>query len=306
MMKIRGMKLLITGATGFLGRNLVSHLLSNPKMMPDIIVVGRSLYKLNNTFNDFVTKKETDYSFKNLIKITKGVDVVIHLASQLMQKDTDALKLSQFSDNFNITENILLAAHHNQVGQFINCSSISVYPLRSNLSEKEFLKPSNIYGVSKAGIESYLAYFQNETDMNIVSLRLARLYGVGDRGGLMFTDFISKATKGCKIIIYGTGSATVDYLYIKDAVEVFERIIYKFRSKGIFNVGRGRAFAVKEIAESISRIFGNEVVYLENRPEGAQGSVMNVSKINNELGWKATWDLESSILDIKKIIENEK
>lgn len=297
------MKILITGASGFLGRNLVDCLL---KENHEIIAVGRDLTKLASQFeNSKVILSKTDYSFESLNEILKGVDTVIHLASQLMQRDTDPLKISQFNQNILIVENLLIAAHLNNVKQFINTSSISVYPLKTDLSENDFLAPSNIYGVSKANIESYLSYFQLKTKMNIVSLRLARLYGYGERSGLMFTDFIHKSINKEPLTLHGTGSSTIEYIYIKDVTNLFSKIIQLPLVKGIYNVGTGKRYSVNDIAQAITDVFKNDIVYLLDKPDGIQGSEMNVELALSELNWKAEWDLKSSILDIKRNIENE-
>lgn len=298
------MKVLITGATGFLGKNLVNTLQKSSAI--EIVVVGRSLTKLKEAFPEQnLIKKKTDYSLENLLELTKGVDVVIHLASQLMQRDTDMFKISQFSDNLLVAEGLLIASHQNQVAQFINTSSISVYHLGENLSERAFLAPSNIYGVSKANIESYLGYFQSKTKMNIVSLRLARLYGVGERIGLMFTDFINKGRNKEPITLFGKGNSTIEYVYIKDVIDIYTLIIKNPSIRGFYNIGTGTSYSVKTIASAISSIYQNEIIYLKDKPDGLIGSVMDVSKTFKELGWKTKWNLEESILDIKKILENE-
>ncbi|MFV0155367.1 NAD(P)-dependent oxidoreductase [Empedobacter falsenii] len=297
------MKILITGASGFLGRNLVQELL---KENHELIVVGRSFDKLNDEFNkEEITLFETDYSVENLKLILQDVDSVIHLASQLMQRDTNPYQISQFNQNIQLTENLLIAADECSVKQFINTSSISVYPLKTNLSENEFLAPSNIYGVSKANIESYLAYFQTKTKMNIISLRLARLYGYGERNGLMFTDFIHKAINNETLTLHGTGSSTIEYIYIKDAISAYTKIIQSQKIRGAYNIGTGKRYSIKEIAETIVEIYENGIVYLKDKPDGIQGSEMNVDLAYNEFNWKANWNLKSSILDIKKSIENE-
>lgn len=298
------MRILITGATGFLGKNIVKSLQISSNF--EIIVIGRSLEKLNSFFpEEEILKKSTDYSLESLLLLTHEVDVVIHLASQLMQRDTDQLKISQFADNLLTVEHLLIASNQNKVKQFVNTSSISVYQLGENLKENDFLSPSNIYGVSKANIESYLGYFQTKTSMNIVSLRLARLYGTGERIGLMFTDFLLKARRNESLVLFGKGSSTIEYIYIKDVVDVYMMILKDPLIRGVFNIGRGIPYSVKEIAENISSIYGNKIIYLEDKPDGVYGSVMDVSKAFKVLGWKAKWGLKESILDIKSKLENE-
>src|SRR5690606_1152158 len=207
-----------------------------------------------------------------------------------------------------IVENIILACEANNVGTFINTSSISVYPLEQNLTESQSAAPWTIYGVSKAHIDIYLEYLQNKINTRIVSLRLARLFGYGERSGLMFTDFINKAATGEPLTINGEGKSTIEYIYINDAIDAINQFVEKKDNQGIFNVGTGVSYSVRTIAEVVNQVFGNEgnIQFFPDKPDGVYGSVMDVSKIKNELNWVSKWDLVKSVKDIRNKIEDER
>jgi|SRR5690554_401594 len=299
------MRVLVTGATGFLGRNLIRLLL---KESYGVTAVGRSIEKLNECFtDDAVHKRDTDYSVQSLTKLIEGHNTVIHLASQLMQRDTNPFKVSSFSSNLQIVENLVVACATNEVKKLVNTSTISVYPLAQDLLETQASSPSNVYGVSKANIDTYLSYIQNRVSTKIISLRLARLYGYGERSGLMFTDFVAKANRKEPLTINGEGKSTIDYVYIEDAIDAISCVLKNQEAKGIYNVGTGRPYSVKEIAKIVNSVFNNEgnIKYVADKPDGIKGSEMDVSKIKTELNWAAKWNLLQSVQDIKRKIENE-
>src|SRR5690606_19041770 len=126
----------------------------------------------------------------------------------------------------------------NLIQKLITTSSINVYPLSQELKESQTPAPWNIYGVSKANVDIYLSYIMTKVSTKIYSLRLARLYGYGEREGLMFTDFINKAKNKQPLTINGEGKSTIEYIYIQDAVRALIEFIENGHSQGIYNIGR--------------------------------------------------------------------
>lgn len=295
------MNILITGASGFLGKYLVKQLLKNNHK---ITAVSRDKEKLSSLFPSTVALAQTDYSIESLTQLTKEQDVVIHLASLLMQKDTDPLKISSFFENITMLENILLACHHNKVNKVIQTSSISTYNNKQVNLESFHTHPSNIYGVSKACCDIYAEYFSDQTSLEIINLKLARLYGVGERDGLMMTNFISQAFAKQTLNVHGHGNSSVEYIYIKDAVDAIEKSI-ELNESSTINIGSGKAYTVKEIVETINKVFNNDknVKYMPEKTEIGPGSVMDIGKAKHILNWQPKWTLEQALEDIKSIME---
>ena len=87
------MKVAITGATGFLGRYLVSYLLDN---LYDVLIITRGEERAKEYLPAGVNVYVTDYSFESLCEGLKEVETIIHLAAQTMQRDSDPFRVSQF------------------------------------------------------------------------------------------------------------------------------------------------------------------------------------------------------------------
>jgi UDP-glucose 4-epimerase len=299
------MKILITGATGFLGRHLVRELLIDKHQ---IIVLGRSESKLKSVFGNSVSVFETDYSFESILKLSEDVDIIIHLAAKLLSRDSNPLKISDFFTNINCLENILTAAIENKVKKIIQISSISVYNNSvDNVTETMNLIPSNIYGVSKIFNDLYANYVNENSNLQILNLRIARLFGYGEREGLVFSNYIKQAKQKSTLEIHGDGSSTIEYIYVIDVVEAIKKCIVS-NNCGTFNIGSGRLFSIKNIAEIINQIFNNEgnISFVQSEKKPVTGSLMNSDKAKHILGWESTWNLDTALKDILKYESNEK
>ncbi len=300
------MNIAITGATGFIGQYAVEHFKSTGHR---VIALGRSKKKLEKIFDGSIEKYATNYSEESLKIGLKDVDFVIHLAAELMQKDTDPLKLSQFYEaNLRCTENLLIAACDNHVSTFIHASSISVYSMDNELpfTESDFPVPANIYGVSKACCEQFGNYISSFKNINIYNLRLARLFGYGERKELVLMKFIDLARNKLPLKVWGNGEKRVDYIYVKDVVNAFDKVFRSNAPSGSYNIGSGQSYSILEIAKIINNTFDNphEIKIDSSKNETYRNIYMGIEKANKLLNWKPEYNLYTGLKDIKKIIKN--
>ena len=295
------MKIAITGASGFIGKYLVDHFV---RKKAEIVVIGRSKKRLDHCFADNVLKYESDYSLKSLTDVLEGIEVIIHLAATLLSRESHPFKLSRFfKGNMLATENLLLAAQQNRVPRICQTSSISVYSNSNKLpfSEDAPPVPANIYGVSKLACEHLAELFSARTDLKITTLRLARLFGYGQREGLVFMKYMNLAKRKLPLKIWGTGTTSIDYIYVKDVVSAIEKAIKADAPHGTFNIGSGRSCSVKEIAETINQIFENtdNIEFDASKKEGGFNIYMDCSKAHKFLNWKPAWILTDAVNDMR-------
>ncbi|MGI6292120.1 MAG: NAD-dependent epimerase/dehydratase family protein [Bacteroidales bacterium] len=300
------MKIAISGATGFLGKYLVNYLHDSGY---NIRILARVEEQAATLFNFKVDIYNTDYSFESLLQGLQSCDIVVHLASQTMQRTSDPLKVSDFYDvNVLITENILRAANACEIKKICNISSNSVYSSANQLpfKESEQAVPSNTYGLSKLFAEKIGEYYAFHTSMNVVSLRLARLFGYGERDSVVFTKYIKQSLLKNTLEVWGEGETSIEYLYVKDATKAIEQAIIKDIKSGVYNVGVNQTYSVKEIANLIATVFDNKenIVFLQEKTEGNYCILMDSSAFFQATNWKAQWSLEEAVKDIKKIYDN--
>lgn len=294
------MKVAITGATGFLGKYLVSYLLEN---LYDVLVVARREEQAKECLPARVNVYITDYSFESLCEGLKDVEAVIHLAAQTMQRDSDPFRVSQFfAVNITMTENLLLAAKQAGVKKVCQMSSNSVYSSVNKMpfSERDNPIPATIYGVSKVYAEKLGEYFSYKSEVKVVSLRLARLFGYGERSSVVFTKYMNLANEGKVLEVWGEGRTSIEYLYVKDVVVAIEYAARMNIPDGIYNVGVNRSYSVLEIAESINAITGNtnNLLIDKSKPEGGYHILMDSEKFYQVTNWRPQWTLEEAITDM--------
>lgn len=294
------MRVAISGASGFLGKYLTKHLFD---LGYSVLVLARPEEKASQFFDDKVSVYETDYSIDSLTKGLKTTDILIHLAAQTMTRETHPLKVSEFLHvNVELTENVLMAAELCNIKNVCQMSSNSVYSSLNTLPFRENEKPmpANVYGLSKLYAEQLGEFYNAKTKMNVISLRLARLFGYGERDTVSFTKFIQRSLLKQSIDIWGKGSTSIEYMYVKDAVDVIEKIIRSSIKGGIYNVGVNRMYSVCEIAEVITDVFDNKgnIVFLRDKQENGHNILMDSSLLNFALQWQAQWQLKEAVEDI--------
>ncbi|MEA2042894.1 MAG: NAD(P)-dependent oxidoreductase [Bacteroidota bacterium] len=302
------MKIAITGATGFLGKYLTDYL---SEKSYEVLVIARPEEDAKSIFQSEGSVFESDYSPESLSEAFKGIDVVIHLAAQTMQRDDHPLRVSNFFPvNIQLTENVMIAAQETGVQQLVQMSSNSVYSGANDLPFKESDNPvpTTIYGVSKLYAEKLGEYISHKRNINIVSLRLARLFGFGERDTVVFTKYMKLAMQKKTIEVWGEGITSVDYLYVRDAVSAIEKAISSKLGSGIYNVGSGTAYSVKEIAATINKHCFNEnkFIFDKSKKEGGYHLEMDSSKFYKASGWKPHWKLEEAVDEMYKLYQEKK
>jgi nucleoside-diphosphate-sugar epimerase len=169
--------------------------------------------------------------------------------------------------------------------------------------EVEPVVPSTVYGLSKLYAEKLGQLFAAKTEMEIVNLRLARLFGYGERESVVFTKYMKLAIDKEPLEIWGEGATKIDFLYVKDAISGIERSLSQNIESGIYNLGSNYSYSVVEIAEIINRICQNEgnIRFLNEKTESKYYIQMDSSKFYNATDWSPSWTLASAVADHFKI-----
>lgn len=205
----KSMKILVTGASGFIGKKLVKRLIAEKHQ------VRIFLRKKNreDVWNDESIEKFIGHfdQMSDLLKATRNIDVVCHLAAVRDKWGTSWQEYQRV--NIENTNNLLNASINNKVKQFIYCSSISVITPPFD---------RNYYGKSKKEAEKTIRQFTQEQKINFTIVRPVITYGPGDNG--MIFKLISMIEKG-KYLTVGDGKNHVHLCYIDDLIEGFVLVL---------------------------------------------------------------------------------
>ena len=201
-----------------------------------------------------------------------------------------------------LAENLLLAAKQVGVQKVCQMSSNSVYSSENKIpfNEKDNPIPATIYGVSKVYAEKLGEYFSYKSEVKVISLRLARLFGYGERSSVVFTKYMNLANDGKLLEVWGEGKTRIEYLYVKDAVVAIENAVRMDIPNGIYNVGVNRSYSVLEIAKSVNIITGNtdNLIIDKSKLEGGYHILMDSEKFYRATNWRPQWTLEEAITDM--------
>lgn len=292
--QIKGQRILVTGATGFLGQALVQYLESH-----DISVVGLS-------------SRECDLRIlPNVLEVFRHIrpDIVIHCAVQGggigWMKDHP---VESGLDNYRMNTNVLDSAFQSGVRSFVGVSSACVYPKYGRLPYVEtdvwggYPEPFNgPYALSKRAMMDLGRAYASQHGFHCTFPILANLYGPGDHlspdRAHVIADLMLRASSNPETLsVWGTGIAEREFLYIDDAVEGILSTLTG-QAGGFYNVGTGISTAIRKLAELIAGIASPSmgISFDSSKPDGQLRKVMSVEKVRYECGWSARVELAEGI-----------
>ncbi len=221
---------LVTGATGYIGSNLVRRLLSDNWSVHIIIRADSNIEVLNHILDRLVVHKH-DGSTKSMIDIVFNTspDVIFHLASLFIAQHTSDDIESLVTSNILFSTQLAEAAVINGVRKFINTSTSW-----QHFEQKDYL-PVNLYASTKQAFEDILKYFADSYGLKVLNLVLFDTYGPDDfRPKLV--GLLINSMRSQKILEMSPGMQMIDMVYIDDVVDAFLKASrYLDYSKDLFS-----------------------------------------------------------------------
>lgn len=301
------MRALVTGGAGFIGRHLVNELIND---YSEIIVLDSGhTGQLASVAKDtkLVNIDLDSYTTSDFMKILQGVDHVFHLAAQ-KHNTVDISPEKMISTNILSTYNLIIASAKSKVSRFIFTSSLYAY---GNLgpeimTEEDIPQPSTLYGSTKLMGENILRIAEKKYGLSWNVARLFFIYGPGQFAGSGYKSVIVKNFERIRdnlpAIINGDGIQSLDYLYVKDAVEGIKLLANSEIQNRIFNISSGRLISINDLLLLMEKSTGRSVDRVYHSADWTSGSQRfgDNSLIRDKLGWspsvsmldglKETWD----------------
>jgi GDP-L-fucose synthase len=296
-------KILVTGGTGLIGRQLVNILLSYDARLT---VVSLDVPHDLDRRIKFIKKDLRD--FNNCLKICKNIDYVFHLAGVKGSPNMTMKKPASFmTPTLMFSINMMEAARRQKVKRYLFTSSIGVYSPSKSLVEEDVWKtfPSKkdyIPGWTKRICELQADAYRIEYNFNNVSIvRPANVYGPFDNfdeaNAMVIPSLISRALKSKKYLkVWGDGSSIRDFIYSADVAKGMALTLYK-GIKYPINLGSGKGVSIRTIAEIIAKSVPNgplKILWDKFKPSGDKIRLMNVNKAN-KMGFRANVDIVKGI-----------
>lgn len=304
--------ILVTGATGLIGHILIMTLVKanrDLKLHLHIEALGRNESKARAIFGEMFNAQELSFVFQDIkvpINLNKKIDYIFHTAAVTDSKTLIEYPIESFETQVLGTLNILNFAEQNKA-RVLYLSSMEIYGqpfTKGRAKERDlgYVDPlivRNGYPEAKRASEFLGSAFSNERDLFVVNARLAQTFGAGTSKDdtRVFAQFIRSAVNNEDIILHTDGSSYGNYTYLRDTIEALILLILKGKSGESYNVTNEQAnMTIKEMAELVSKNFGNGVVTIDI-PEESMGyapkTQLHLSgKKLESLGWKPTYNLK--------------
>jgi len=301
------MKYIITGGAGFIGSHIVEEL---AKQQHEVVILDNFFSGRMENIKQFLKKKNvafvkgsiTDLSV--LKKIFEGADGIFHEGAIASVPRSIANPLATNEANVTGTLNVLIASRDCDVRKVLFASSSSVYGNTPTLPKREDMTPDPLspYAVSKLTGEHYLKVFSEVYGLKTLSLRYFNVFGPRQdpksEYAAVIPRFITKIFSHESPTIYGDGSQTRDFTYVKDVVQANIRAM-ESDAEGVFNVAYCKQIDLNELASQIMEITGITVplVYEPPRTGDVRDSLADIRRAQEAFGYSPEYTVKTGLED---------
>jgi len=299
-------KILVTGGAGFLGSFVVEKLIKKRNVNAEDIVVPRS--------------RDMDLrTWENCVKVVKDTDVVLHLAGKGGGIGYNRrYPATLFYDNVIMNTQLMEAARREGVEKFVGIGTVCSYPKYTPVPFKEenlwngYPEETNAsYGLSKKIMLVQSQAYRQQYEFNSIHLLMVNLYGPRDDFNPESSHVIPALIKKMvdaelegrnEVVVWGTGRASREFLYVEDAAEGILLATEKYNKPDPVNLGAGREITIKELVDLIAKLTGYEgrIVWDTSKPDGQPRRCLDTSKAKKEFGFEAKTDF---VEGLKRTVE---
>ena len=306
-----GMRLLVTGAAGFIGSNFVRYWLAEH---PADHVVGLDLltYAGNrenlDDVDDRVVFVEGDIGDRDLVEPLlrdEGIDVVVNFAAESHNSLGVVDPTRFFRTNVLGTQVLLEATRRAGVGRFHHVSTCEVYgdlPLDTDesFSEESPYRPRTPYNASKAGGDHAVRAYYETFGLPISITNCSNNYGPFQFPEKVIPLFVTNALDDEPLPLYASTENRREWLHVLDHCRAIDLVLHEGRLGETYNVGSGVEASIDEIADRVLELLGKPQTLktiVPDRPGHDRRYLLDATKIRSELGWAPAIPFEDGLRD---------
>ncbi len=299
-MKLKGKKILITGADGFIGSHLTESCIAQGARVRAFVYYNSfGQWGWLDTLARGVLDKAEVFAgdvrdFNCVLEACRGIDIVFHLAALISIPYSYKAPDSFVATNINGTMNVLQAARMLGVKRIVHTSTSEVYGTAQYvpIDENHPINPQSPYAATKSAADSLAVSFYRSFDLPVVVLRPFNTFGPRQSARAVIPTIISQILAGGKTLSLGNIETTRDLNYVGNTVDAFVRLAEVQGGCGeVFNTGSGVETSIRDIVEIIQDILGSHV-RIEKDPKRIRPSkseverlVCNGEKLKKLTGW---------------------
>ncbi|HEA8164845.1 TPA: 4,6-dehydratase LegB [Campylobacter coli] len=311
------MKILVTGADGFIGSHLCESLVQKGYKV-------RALSQYNS-FNFWGHLEKSPYLKDMEVvsgdlrdsffceKITQGMDAIFHLGALIAIPYSYEAPQSYVDTNVKGTLNMLEAAKKNEISHFIHTSTSEVYGTARYvpIDENHPLQPQSPYSASKIAADMMALSYYNAFNLNVNIARPFNTYGPRQSARAIIPTIITQILSGAKELKLGDLSPTRDLNFVLDTCEGFISLLKLNHFGEVYNIGSGTEYSMQEVLDLIQKILNQNIKIIQDekrlRPKNSEVFRLKCdsSKLQSATHWQSKISLEEGLkLSIEYFKEN--
>lgn len=301
------MRLLVTGGLGFIGSNLIRHMLDNYREVKVTNIDKQSHGSNPANLSDY--ERDERYRFvkgdiadKELVeKLVRDVDIIINFAAETHVDRSIANPRPFLESNVEGTLSILEAMRQNaEETKLVHVSTDEVYGdiPEGSFTDEDRLKPSSPYAASKAAADMFCLAYHRTYGLPVVVTRCTNNFGPYQSPEKLIPKTIIRASMGLKTPIYGSGKNVRDWIYVLDFSEAIDLLLREGESGEIYNISAGNELRNLDLVRTILKIMGKPedmMALVEDRPGHDLRYSLDSSKARSKLGWRPRHSFQDSL-----------
>ncbi len=292
--------ILVTGGSGFLGTHVVAALRHCGVPRERIYIPRSCKYDLRSATSCRLA--------------VKNMDIVIHLAGNVGGIGYNQKKPARlFYDNLMMGVQLMEAARERNVGKFVAIGTVCAYPKYTPTPFSEdalwdgYPEETNApYGLAKKMLLVQAQTYRQQYGMNAIYLIPVNLYGPRDHfepekshviPALIKKIADAKKANAPSIEVWGTGNASREFLYVKDAAWAIVQATRFYDKPEPVNIGAGREITIRNLVETLARLmeYEGEIIWDTTKPDGQPRRMLDTSRARAEFDFVAETDFETGL-----------
>ena len=300
------MHFIVTGGAGFIGSHVTEQLLSEGH---DVTVVDNlTTGNLQNLpEHPCLRLLQKDISTCQPDDFTQPIDGIAHLAATPSVTASWLHPLEAHHNNLSATVAAIQLCQALNIPRLVFASSAAVYgnPTQLPISEEQQTAPISPYGLQKLVSEQYASLFAKHLGFSFVGLRLFNVFGPRQVPNSQYSGvisiFVEAMRQGLPIAIYGDGTQTRDFIYVKDVANGFAQALTAPLASGsylICNLGTGKSISLLDLIDSLKTClphWQSEIKFAPPRVGDIQHSQADISKASSHLGFASQLSAQSGL-----------
>lgn len=291
-------KILVTGGTGLIGREVVSLLL---ELDSKVTVVSLDNINLDERV-EHIRGDLTNFDF--CLQVTKNIDCVFHLAGIKGSIEvTKKRPATFFVPLLMFNTNVLEASRRNNISNLVYTSSIGAYSSAEVFIETENREgePQDLYpGWAKRMAELQINAYREEFGINWSVVRPCNVYGPGDNfdpsNAMVIPSLMMRIANGENPVrVWGDGSAVRDFAFSRDvALGIIQAMFYGTRGDFV-NLGSGNGYSIRELVTTLSEFIDFNFEFDSSKPSGFPKRIMDINRARDWIRYKPETSLREGL-----------